>query len=91
MKVKVELPLDTKAILRMDQIIDSWRASPGEDAEMRKCYTQDRKDLRRVLTLYKRGSWKQAADFADSLDTLVREMIPDPIWDSIQSTNSYEE
>lgn len=90
--VKVETPLDSKAMLLMEKIIDGWRASPGDDANMRKCYTQDRKDLRRVLTLYKRGSWRQAGEFASHLDTMVREMVPDSIWQAIQTAyEGYEE
>lgn len=91
MKVKVELPLDSKAILLMDKIIDRHRAGPGDDADLRKCYTQDRRDLRRVQTLYKRGQWAKAGEFASGLDTLVREMIPDTIWESIQTAYSGEE
>lgn len=72
------------AIKLMDRIIDRHRADKGDDADLRKSYTQDRKDLRRVQTLYKKGRWAEAGEFSSHLDTMVREMIPDPIWDVIQ-------
>jgi hypothetical protein len=92
MKTKVEIPLNEKAILLLERTIDQWRSQPGDDVDMRKCYTADRKDLRHVLLLYKKGKWAKAGEFASHLDTLVREMIPDPIWDVIQTAYSgYEE
>lgn len=81
--VKVSIPLDENAIHQMESIINRWKASPGDDASLRKGYTQDRKDLRHVLSLYKKGEWQQAAEFSSSLDTMVREMIPDSIWNSV--------
>lgn len=85
MKVKVEVELDTKALGLLDRIIDSHRAQAGDSTDMRKMYTQDRKDLRRVHTLYKKGRWAEAGEFASHLDTAVRDEIPQSIWDSIMN------
>jgi hypothetical protein len=89
MKTKVEMPLNMEAIRQMDEIIDGWRASPGDDANLRKCYTQDRKDLRRIQTLYKKGKWAEALLHAQNMDTLPRDMIPDAIWKDINSTEDF--
>lgn len=85
MKTKVELKLDEEAIRRLERTIKNWQPEKGDDASMRACYTQDRKDLRKVLSLCKRGKWQEAIEFARGLDTLVREMIPNGIWDHITS------
>jgi hypothetical protein len=81
---RVEVNLDVKAMEAMGKTIISWQPTRGDNASLKKCYTQDRKDLRKVLSLYKKGKWKEAGEFASHLDTLVRDMIPDSIWKSIQ-------
>jgi hypothetical protein len=92
MKTKVEMPLNEKAILLLERTIDQWRAEPGDKVDLRKCYAKDRKDLRHVLSLYKKGQWAKAGEFSSHLDTMVREMIPDPIWEAIQTAyTGYEE
>jgi hypothetical protein len=92
MKVKVNMPIDMEAIRQMDEIIDKWR--PGSfsglaDPETRKAFSQDRKDLRRVQTLYKKGKWAEALLHAQNMDTLPRDMIPQKIWDDINLTEDF--
>ena len=46
-------------------------------------YVEDRKILRKILSLYKSRKWKEAGKLAAYADTAVREMIPTPIWNVI--------
>lgn len=85
MKVKVEMPLNMEAIRQIDQVIANHRAVLPADSDLRKCYAADRKDLRRVQTLYKKGKWAEALLYAQHMDTLPRDMIPDAIWNDINS------
>jgi hypothetical protein len=41
----------------------------------------DRDDLRNVVHLMRKGELQEAAKAADSLDTLVRDAIPQKVWD----------
>ena len=84
MKTTIEISLDDNAIAQIEARIARHKPiPPWNDAGMRKMMTQDRKDLKKVLALYKKGSWKQAAEFSSHLDTAVREMIPEGIWNHI--------
>jgi hypothetical protein len=83
METKIKVRLDKDAIDLMERIIDKHRPQKGDSDDMRKLYTRDRRDLRLVLSWYKIGKWEAAGELAQGLDTAVREMIPDPIWNSI--------
>lgn len=91
MKTTIEVSLDTNAIERLEKIIDHHRPDEYDDSSMKKMYTQDRRDLRKVLSLYKTGKWAKGEELASGLDTAVREMIPNPIWDALTNAYSYEE
>jgi len=56
-----------------------------KEADMKKMYAGDRRDFRRVLSLYKKGKWSEAAEVAGHMDTAPREHIPERIWNDIQS------
>lgn len=63
-------------------------AYPGyheKEADMKKMYAADRRDFRRVLSLYKKGLWSEAAEVAGHMDTAPRDYIPERIWSDIQS------
>lgn len=55
------------------------------DPAMLKMFAADRKDLRHVLSLYRKGKWSEAYDHARSMDTAARELIVDRIWSDIQT------
>jgi hypothetical protein len=62
-----------------------WRCEPGDPSnkEMLAMYASDRKDFRKVLSLYRQGKWKEAAEFAGHMDTAARDYIPNGIWEEI--------
>ena len=90
MKTKITITLDMDAIDLFEKIIERHRYE-DEGTEMKKMFTQDRRDLRKVLSSYKTGKWAKGGSLASNLDTAVREMIPDPIWDALMNAYSYEE
>jgi hypothetical protein len=55
------------------------------DPQMLRMFAADRKDLRRVLSLYRKGKWQEAYAHARHMDTAARELIVERIWDDIQS------
>lgn len=70
-----------KDIIReFEEAIRGWTYSPGEDSDMRKVYTADRKALREVLALFRKEKYREAMAKARHLDTIVRERIPDRAW-----------
>ena len=65
-----------------------WTSAPGYDnVEIKKMYASDRKDMRRVLSLYNKGKWTEAAEVAGHMDTAARDHIPQRVWDHIQSAS----
>lgn len=51
--------------------------------EMSKVYKKDREDLRKVLKFYIANEMKKAGKKAYWLDTVVRDVIPCPVYDEI--------
>lgn len=66
-----------------------WRCERGDPSNktMLAMYASDRKDMRRVLSLYNKGKWKEAVELAGHMDTAARDYIPQRVWDHIQSAS----
>lgn len=79
MKPSLDACEDFKKFIRDYQ----WTAD--KDQDMIRMFVEDRKDFRKVLSFYKKGQWKEAAEFTRHMDTAAREFIPDKIWEDIQS------
>lgn len=69
-----------QALVQFQQSIEGWRPSKGESA---KVYTADRAQMTEVLTLCRRGQWSDAYNKARHMDTILRDHIPDALWDAI--------
>jgi len=83
MKEKFKIRLDDKAIALLECVIKTHYARRDDSQDMRKMFTEDRRILRKVLSLYKSRKWKEAGNLARYADTAVRDMIPDSIWNVI--------
>lgn len=70
----------TSEVEAFEKAIESWRDEKA-DARTKKCYTADRRDLKKVLAQYRKGKFEEAGKLADRLDTIIRELIPQPAWD----------
>ena len=79
MKPSIEAIEDFKKVIR------GYQWTFDKEPEMIRMFTQDRKDFRKVLSLYRKGQWEEAAEFAGHMDTAARDYIPQKIWDDIQS------
>ena len=77
---------DSSAIAEFKQIIKSY-VWDGKEKEMLSMFTSDRKQFRKILSLYKTGKWKDAAKEARHMDTAPREYIPGRIWNDINGLN----
>jgi hypothetical protein len=55
----------------------------GEE-DLAEAYLDDARDLKRVLEAIKTGDFDTAAKIAFSLDTIVREQIPDSVYRFLQ-------
>ena len=64
-----------------------WHCERGDpdNKAMLAMFAKDRKDFRKVLSLYRKGRWQEAAEYAGHMDTAAREHIPEQIWNDIQS------
>lgn len=60
-----------------------WTNPDPSDTEMDACYAEDREDLLAVAGLIEDGLPKAAAGAARSLDTLVRDQIPEGVWNAL--------
>lgn len=58
-----------------------WQNPEAPDAEMDACYAEDRRDLLAVADLIEDGLPKVAAGAAHRLDTLIRDQIPEGVWE----------
>jgi hypothetical protein len=70
--------------------IRSWRyawvsksARQPHNYDMAASYRQDANDLSEVYRLWRAGKIAEAGRRADSLDTLVRDIIPQGVWEII--------
>lgn len=61
--------------------IDRWVSPKGSG--MAKVFAGDRKNMREVLRLCRKGDWNKAAYKARSMDTILRENIPDLLWEKL--------
>lgn len=77
--------LKEKLIAEFKEAIKNWKSCNGDDdKEMTKMYVSDRKDLRKILKLFKKEKYKEAYDMAWNLDTIVREQIPSSVYEIIE-------
>lgn len=71
----------------------TWERMDGESdeeyQEMLDCHEQDRRDLQTILDYLVAGEDKKALD-ACSLDTIVRDQIPERVWDYLMEVESNE-
>lgn len=75
----------------LEEVIQSWviperycveALKDGHDAdELREAYKADRRDLRKVYKLIKDNKLKKAINVGYDLDTEMRELIPDDVWE----------
>ena len=70
------------------QSIESWERQGQEagrdgDAELAAGYAEDVADLRAILRLIETGALDEAAEAIDRLDTLIRDQIPDRLYDLV--------
>ena len=83
----------TNRIARSDleqfrQSIESWERQGQEagrdgDAELAAGYAEDVADLRAILRLIEAGALHKAAEAIDRLDTLVRDQLPQRLYDAV--------
>lgn len=52
----------------------------SDDKSMQQCYRSDGRDLRAIATLIRSGNIEQARRDINHLDTLVREVVPESVW-----------
>lgn len=67
---------------KFDKNIKAWaKNAVGEkDKELAKGYRDDAKDLRRVYDLMLDGEYKKARRELEDLDTLVRDQVPNTVY-----------
>ena len=90
-------PDPTRQIRRSDleqfrRIIESWERQGKEagrdgDAELAAAYAEDVADLRAILRLIETGALHEAAEAIDCLDTLVRDQLPQPLYEAVVPGN----
>ena len=79
------MKLTKKMIKEFESEIKDWCEDAEEtDPEMIKAYEDDREDLEYIRDLMVEGDYDYAAQRAGDLDTVVRDQIPEAIWDFLQ-------
>ena len=86
-------PNPTRQIRRREleqfrQSIESWERHGREagrdgDVELAAGYAEDVADLRAILGLIETGALDEAAEAIDCLDTLVRDQLPQRLYDAV--------
>lgn len=79
----------TQMVANFKKAIDAWECDDAEP-DMKKMYTKDRKDLRKVLTQFKNKKYVKAFNMACDLDTLVRDQIPDDVYELMLDADQEE-
>lgn len=72
--------------------IKEWKFNPSkfpkdERDQMKECYADDRAVLRQFAAAYLRGDFGSAYRKAYNMDTILRDMIPQDIWNTITNEN----
>lgn len=67
------------------EIIADYQWTHTKEPSMLRMFAKDRKDFRKVLSLYRKGQWKEAYEYAWQMDTAAREQIHERIWSDIQT------
>lgn len=80
----INKPIFTAAQLnKFRKAIMAWIWEDEKDTRMVEACNQDRADLMAVLDAIKSGDYKTAAWQAGRLDTIVRDIIPNDIYDAL--------
>ena len=64
-----------------EEKVDSWRKDP--DPTMRKMARDDAADMKKIARMIETGNITKAKNAISSLDTIVREEIPNEVWDGL--------
>lgn len=72
-----------KAMKALTKSIADHQWPYKDEPDMLQMFTQDRKDLRRVRKFCWQGKWAEAREKVYSMDTAVRELIPNTLWNHI--------
>jgi len=70
-----------KMIQEFRDAIKNWTDPKGPRTDLEKAYTSDRKALRKGLSLFRQGKYKEASSHLFMLDTIVRDQIPQSVYD----------
>jgi hypothetical protein len=70
--------------------VDARKYRAEKEKDMYDMLMADAKDLKEILSLCKKGKWKEAQNKAYHMDTAARDTIPDSMWGLIhQMTNTW--
>jgi len=64
-----------------EEKVDSWRKDP--DPTMRKMARDDAADMKKIARMIETGNITKAKNAISILDTIVREEIPNDVWDGL--------
>jgi hypothetical protein len=73
-----------EAITDFKKMIADYQWDDPKERDMVNMYTQDRKDFRVVLKLFKGYNFDEAMSKAHHMDTAARECIPDSVWEILE-------
>lgn len=67
-----------------------YRETAEEKKKTRAVYAQDRKDMRKVLSAFRKArtkaQWEEVESLASSLDTILRDgQVPEEVWEAIDN------
>lgn len=73
-------------LVNFEKVIDKWRHAFDKDKapykkDLIKVHREDAKDLTKGLNMLRAGKYEEARRHFEYLDTVVRELVPDNIWD----------
>jgi hypothetical protein len=86
MKTKTKKKITKEMLDNFDNVIREWKWNKGDYGDpksMKKVYASDRKNLNSFYTLIEKGDYCKAGRYASNLDTIIRDIIPDDIYDII--------
>jgi hypothetical protein len=74
-----------KMLQEFEAVIEEWSQNPPVDKDLVSVYAADRKQMRAVIKLIQAGKVKLAAKRAMELDTILREQIPEALYDALEA------
>jgi hypothetical protein len=81
------MKIPIKELRTFEMVIQEWGHSDEVDPDLAITYKKDKIELHKVLNRLKKGDIKGAKKLIDDMDTIVRDVIPESLYNKLYKDN----